>query len=77
MIICKHCGSERGFYTLQRVHGLAEVHYTNKGDYAEDNGQMHEGIYYTGGKKAYCLSCTRFIGKSEDLISGMEEGDSE
>lgn len=77
MIICKHCGASDGFYRRERVQGTAEFHYTNKGDYANENGQAHEGIKYSGGKNAYCLSCNRIMGKSEDFISGMEEGDSE
>lgn len=73
MIICKHCGQSEGFYTKQQVHGVAEICYSNEGHVQDDNGRMHDHLYYSGGKNAYCNACDRILGKSEELISGERE----
>lgn len=74
MITCKHCGAGEGFYTRQQVSGTAVFHYTKEGHLCSENGQAHEELRYKGGKNAYCLQCDRIIGKSDDFISGLEEG---
>lgn len=73
-IICKHCGAEDGFYVKERVTGVAVIFYNDNGDYEEDQGDMYESLTHSGGKKAYCQSCTKYMGKREELIS--EKNDS-
>lgn len=73
MIICKHCGESAGFYTRQQAHGLVVVNYTNTGDMRDENGTMHDDLFYTGGKNAYCRACDRYLGKTEDLVTGETE----
>lgn len=75
MIICKHCGEGVGFYTKQQVRGVAKMYYTNEGHVQEDNGRMHDHLFYIGGKNAYCIACNKILGKSEELISGDQEED--
>ena len=67
-IICKHCGDDSGFYVKERVTGTVAVYYTEEGKYHEDQTDMYEHLSHVGGKKAYCSSCHKYIGKSEDLI---------
>ena len=75
VIKCKHCGAEDGFYTRQRVKGSATFRYTKEGHHAKDNGDMHEGIWYEGGVWAYCESCNKVLGRSENLVTGRNEQD--
>lgn len=34
---------------------------------------MYDYLNHSGGKIAYCMSCNKSIGKSEDLKSGKRE----
>ncbi|UTV34853.1 hypothetical protein [Bacillus altitudinis] len=74
-IVCKHCGSDEGFYTLERIYGNAMVCYNARGDILLDQHSMYDNVRHSGGKRAYCYLCHKIIGKSEDLISGEEEKD--
>ncbi|MGY3717166.1 hypothetical protein ACWE42_16770 [Sutcliffiella cohnii] len=72
-IICPHCDSKEGFYTKEQVKGTATPHYTKNGHYAIENGHIYDSLTHSGGKRAYCIDCHKYIGKSEDLISGLLE----
>lgn len=72
-IICPHCNANDGFYVREQVTGTATVYYTNKGDYANENGQIYDSLVHKGGKLAYCSSCSKIIGKSDKLKSGNVE----
>ena len=71
-IICKYCGSNSGFYVQERVTGKATVYYTENGEYHEGQQEdMYTHLVHSGGKKAYCDSCHKYIGKSKDLIKAQ------
>ncbi|NRG48370.1 hypothetical protein HRF87_27180 [Bacillus sp. CRN 9] len=74
-IVCKYCGSENGFYTEERVTGRATIYYKGNGYMRADQGSMYDSLTHSGGKKAYCRDCFKYIGKSEKLISGNREID--
>lgn len=76
-IVCQHCGSERGFFIKEQVRGSAIIHYTKEGHYCKENGQVYDSVRHFAGKLAYCLSCEKRIGKSAELISGLNESDME
>ena len=68
-IICKYCGSNSGFYVCERVTGTATVYYTENGEYNKEQSEdMYTYLVHSGGKKAFCASCDKYIGKSKDLI---------
>lgn len=73
VITCPHCESQEGFYTKEQVTGPSEPHYTNEGHYAAENGHIYDSVSHSGGKRAYCIVCKKYIGKSADLISGVAE----
>ncbi|MCM3239076.1 hypothetical protein M3589_15235 [Heyndrickxia oleronia] len=73
VIICPHCESQEGFYTKEQVRGIATPHYTKEGHYAIDNSHIYDSLTHSGGKRAYCVVCKKYIGKSEELISGLIE----
>lgn len=72
-VVCPHCGSQEGFYIKKQVRGTSITFYTNKGHFASENSQMYDGLTHSGGKKAFCKICDKYIGKSVDFISGLEE----
>ncbi|MFC5587467.1 hypothetical protein ACFPRA_00910 [Sporosarcina soli] len=73
VITCPHCESQEGLYTKERVTGPSTPHYTKEGHYAEGNGHIYESVIHSGGKRTYCIVCKEYIGKSENLISGLTE----
>lgn len=50
-ITCKHCGSQDGFFTEERVSGIATMWYTKNGDLESEQGDMYQYLNHTGGKK--------------------------
>ncbi|AMQ66491.1 hypothetical protein BH753_gp009 [Bacillus phage Shbh1] len=74
-IICCHCGAMEGFYVKETVKGVSTPHYTKNGHYANENSHIYNYLTHSGGEKAYCLVCDKYIGKSQDLISGLTEED--
>ena len=67
MIICKECGSTEGFYVNERVSGVAIIYYDREGNYGTENYSIYDNMRHSGGKKAYCKSCDKYMGKSIDL----------
>lgn len=59
---CPYCGNKEEFYIKQQVHGCVQFRLRFDGGEAE-NGAMHEGISYTGGKYAYCSQCGKRLFK--------------
>lgn len=76
-IKCPRCKSDRGFYTKEQVRGTATPRYTKDGHYARINEHLYDSLIHSGGKNAFCLKCDSYIGKSENLISGLTEEDVE
>lgn len=75
VITCPHCESQEGFYTKEQVKGTSTPHYTKEGHYATENGHIYDYLNHSGGKRAYCIICQKYIGKSADLITGKIEED--
>lgn len=73
VVICPHCESQEGFFTKEQVRGISTPYFTKEGHYAIENGHVYDGLIHSGGKRAYCLDCKKYIGKSVDLISGLCE----
>ncbi|MDW0112227.1 hypothetical protein QT711_03455 [Sporosarcina saromensis] len=72
-IICPHCNQSEGFYAKERVSGTATVHYTENGDWALDQSDMYASLQHSGGKRAYCNQCHKYIGKTDELKTGNIE----
>ncbi|MGR6904749.1 hypothetical protein [Lysinibacillus fusiformis] len=75
IIICPYCKAEDGFYVKERITGTATIHYTELGDYAEEQSSMYDYLNHSGGKIAYCAKCEKSLGKAEKLKSGISEED--
>ncbi|GAF66421.1 hypothetical protein BTS2_3322 [Bacillus sp. TS-2] len=73
IITCPHCKEQEGFYLKEQVRGSSEPHFTKEGHYANKNGHIYESLNHSGGKRAYCMNCNGYIGKSVELISGLSE----
>ena len=75
IITCPHCAAQSGFYIKEQVRGVSSPNFTKEGHYATENGHIYDGLEHSGGKLAYCLSCNKSIGKSNQLISGFNESE--
>lgn len=62
---CPYCNSKEGYYTKIQVKGSMIYRYNYDGSEA-DNGDMYDGLTYTSGKCAYCLSCDKRLFKMSD-----------
>lgn len=62
---CPKCGDDEGYYTKMQARGLVITRFEFDGSEAE-NGDMYEGLSYSGGVWAYCLACHKRIFRMED-----------
>ena len=60
---CPFCGCN-GFYVRQHAEGTVIYHHSFDGS-ESDNKDMYNGLNVTGGKRAYCSQCNKFLGNCE------------
>lgn len=60
---CPFCGCN-GFYVRQHAEGTIIYHHSFDGS-ESDNKDMYNGLNVTGGKRAYCSQCNKFLGNCE------------
>lgn len=69
-IICKHCGSEEGFY-------IKTVYYSRSHECFNSDGSSQfsgtaDSMQCTRGKNVYCISCDKVIFKVKDIEDELE-----
>jgi len=62
---CPYCGDDQGYYTKEQVRGRITYAFNFDGSEAE-NGDMYDGLSYSGGKYAYCLNCDKRLFRMEE-----------
>ncbi|WP_338631626.1 hypothetical protein [Clostridium baratii] len=73
-IICKHCGSNEGFFIKTQIYGSVETYFNSNGTYAMEgeNMALHDNLDYKYGKNIYCGACRRFIDKVVNVEKFMQ-----
>ncbi|EBF5132238.1 hypothetical protein [Listeria seeligeri] len=69
MVVCKHCGSENGFYAPERIVSGSVISYYNSDGSFGNNSEMYDNLNTEVGKRAYCVDCGKYVGKTVDLIA--------
>lgn len=65
---CPFCGNDE-FYIKQQVRGNCDYRERFDGEEA-DNSNMHDNLVYSGGNKAYCSRCEKYLGNwTKDTVS--------
>lgn len=66
--VCPKCGSDDGFYTVERASGSVIRNFTFDRTHS-DNTEMYKGVRTQTPKTVRCLTCRKRIGKWDDKIS--------
>lgn len=70
-VVCKHCGSEDGFYIKTRFYANVNVEYNN------DGSSRFSGVSDTMeskmGKNVYCINCDKAICKVSEIEDELED----
>lgn len=68
-VVCKYCGSDKGFFIKTQIYGSSATYFNSDGSYAMEgeNTGLHDGLQYKYGKNIYCGECRRRIAKVTDI----------
>lgn len=69
-LICKHCGSDEGFY-IKTVH-YARCHECFNSDGSSQFSGTADSMRFKRGKNVYCISCDKVICKVKEIEDELE-----
>ncbi|OSA95628.1 UNVERIFIED_ORG: hypothetical protein B2H98_10915 [Clostridium botulinum] len=69
-IICKHCGSDEGFYIKTKYY--ANVHESFNSDGTEQFSGTADSMQSKRGKNVYCSNCNKVICKVSQIENELE-----
>ncbi|EAC8423385.1 hypothetical protein Y391_02565 [Listeria monocytogenes] len=70
MLICKNCGSKNGFYAPEKIVAGSVITTYNSDGTLGNNSEMYDNLITSVGKRAYCVDCDSYVGKTDNLIAG-------
>ncbi|EAA0044690.1 hypothetical protein ARP93_06750 [Listeria monocytogenes] len=70
MLVCKICGSKNGFYAPEEIVAGSVIGTYNSDGTWGDNSVMFDSLITRVGKRAYCVDCDSYVGKTDNLIAG-------